>query len=66
MVRPSVKQPPPPMPKVRRARIFLDDMRVAVNRADAAWNVEQMIDALDSLERFIKLARKAIGHEIHS
>lgn len=50
--------PPPPMPNIQSARRTTDDLVKASQRANAAWNKSQMIDALRSVRYWLELAEK--------
>lgn len=51
---------PSPMPTVARARIYLPDAQLALDRAAVAWNPTQMTDAIRSLRTFLNQAEEAL------
>ncbi|CAN5435290.1 hypothetical protein BH10PSE18_BH10PSE18_18660 [soil metagenome] len=57
------KLPPPPMPRVAAAHVYLPGAIDALNRATEAWNLAYLDAALTTAEDFIRNARAAMKVE---
>jgi hypothetical protein len=61
-VKNKVQSETPPMPGVRAALCKMADARAALSRH--CWNKDQVLDALNSAEYFIELARKGLQEPV--
>lgn len=52
-----------PMPQIRSALLSVMDAHAATNRALAAWNAEQLRDAIRSARHFLDVAEARLESE---